>query len=204
MLRPAVGPTQPRIQWYWGVSLRGLSGRGLNPHKVSRLRMSGAIFLLLHVQTSCAQEQLQLKLTFMLSRSLSPQHGAYSGCRWRVAVNVLIKHWRTADRGWYYDLGFGGGNNDFLILKPTCCRNENFMTGCSSLRLWRSLFRAVSGINPHLCCCCLFNDAVGAQMIDVVTVASGRALALCRGTVSYCTTDGRQGTAHSGLDHFQG
>jgi hypothetical protein len=26
---------------------------------------------------------------------------------WRVAVNILNKQWRAADKGWSYNLGFG-------------------------------------------------------------------------------------------------
>jgi hypothetical protein len=52
----------------------------------------------------------------MISGSLSPRHGASSGCGWRkglriwrVAANTLNKQSRTADRGWSSSLGVGRG-----------------------------------------------------------------------------------------------
>jgi hypothetical protein len=55
----------------------------------------------------------------MISRSLSPWHGASSGCGWsnglriwRVAANTLNKQSRTADRGWSSSLGVGRGANN--------------------------------------------------------------------------------------------
>jgi hypothetical protein len=55
----------------------------------------------------------------VLSGSLSPRHGASSGCGWRngiqlwrVAVNILNKQSRTADKGWSYSLGVGRGANN--------------------------------------------------------------------------------------------
>jgi hypothetical protein len=55
----------------------------------------------------------------MLSRSLSPRHGASSGCGWRnglwiwrVAANTLNKHSRTADKRWPSSLGVGRGANN--------------------------------------------------------------------------------------------
>ena len=50
----------------------------------------------------------------VISGSLSPQHGASSGCGWRnclqiwrVAANVLNNQSRTADKGWSSRLGVG-------------------------------------------------------------------------------------------------
>jgi hypothetical protein len=50
----------------------------------------------------------------VISGSLSPLHGAYSGCGWRnglqicrVAANVLNKQSRTADMGSSFSLGVG-------------------------------------------------------------------------------------------------
>jgi hypothetical protein len=34
----------------------------------------------------------------VLGGSLSPQHGACTGCGWRVAVNALTKQPRTAEK----------------------------------------------------------------------------------------------------------
>jgi hypothetical protein len=55
----------------------------------------------------------------MLCGSLSPKHGASSGCSrrnyiqlWRVAVNVLNKQLWTDDKGWYSRLGLGHGAKD--------------------------------------------------------------------------------------------
>jgi hypothetical protein len=52
----------------------------------------------------------------MLGGSLSPQHGASSGCTWRnglqlwkVAVNILNKQLRTNDKGWSFSIGVGRG-----------------------------------------------------------------------------------------------
>jgi len=48
----------------------------------------------------------------LISRPLSPRHGASSGCGWRrrppiwtVAANILNKQSRTADKGWSFSLG---------------------------------------------------------------------------------------------------
>ena len=69
----------------------------------------------------CWEQQLfWLKaLESMISGSLSPQHGACSGCGWRnglhvwrVAVNILNKQSRTADKGWSSSLGVGWGDNN--------------------------------------------------------------------------------------------
>ena len=50
----------------------------------------------------------------IISGSLSPLHGASSGCGWRndlqiwkVAANILNKQSRTADKGWFSSLGVG-------------------------------------------------------------------------------------------------
>jgi hypothetical protein len=55
----------------------------------------------------------------MLSGSLSPRHGASSGCGWRnglqvwrVAANTFNKQSRTADKGWSSSLGVGRGANN--------------------------------------------------------------------------------------------
>jgi hypothetical protein len=40
---------------------------------------------------------------------LSPQHGVSSGCRWRVAANILNKQSWTANKGWSSSLGVGHG-----------------------------------------------------------------------------------------------
>jgi hypothetical protein len=55
----------------------------------------------------------------MLSGSLSPRHGASSGCGWsndlqlcRVAANTLNKQSQTADKGWSSSLGVGRGANN--------------------------------------------------------------------------------------------
>jgi hypothetical protein len=56
----------------------------------------------------------------MISGSLSPWHGASSGCGWRnglqlwrVAANILNKQSRTADKGWSSSLGVGRGANNY-------------------------------------------------------------------------------------------
>jgi hypothetical protein len=62
----------------------------------------------------------------VISGSLSPRHGASSGCGWRnglqiwkVAVNVLNKQSRTADKGWSCSLGVGrGANNSSRSRRP--------------------------------------------------------------------------------------
>jgi hypothetical protein len=55
--------------------------------------------------------------------SLSPRHGAFSGCKcknnlqiWRVAVNILNKESRTTDKGWSsgLEIGQGATNNSAL------------------------------------------------------------------------------------------
>jgi hypothetical protein len=50
----------------------------------------------------------------VISGSLSPRHGAFSGCGrsngfqiWKVAANILNKHSRTADKGWSFSLELG-------------------------------------------------------------------------------------------------
>jgi hypothetical protein len=55
----------------------------------------------------------------VLSGSLSPRHGASSGCGrrnglqlWRVAANTLNKQSRTDDKGWSLILGVGRGANN--------------------------------------------------------------------------------------------
>jgi hypothetical protein len=48
----------------------------------------------------------------MISGSLSPRHGASSGCGWRVAANILNKQSRTANKGWSSSLGVGRGANN--------------------------------------------------------------------------------------------
>jgi hypothetical protein len=55
----------------------------------------------------------------LLGGSLSPRHGASSGCGWRnglqlrrVAANTLNKQSRTADKGWSFSLGIGRGANN--------------------------------------------------------------------------------------------
>jgi hypothetical protein len=44
---------------------------------------------------------------------VSPQvaDGADGIQTWRVAVNILNKHWRTADKEWYSSFGVGRGAN---------------------------------------------------------------------------------------------
>ena len=56
----------------------------------------------------------------MISESLSPKHGASSGCRWRnglqiwsITVNILNKQSLTADKRWYSSLGVGRRANNF-------------------------------------------------------------------------------------------
>jgi hypothetical protein len=55
----------------------------------------------------------------MLGGSLSPQHGASSGCGWRnglqlwrVAANIMNTQLRTNDKGWSSSLGVGRGANN--------------------------------------------------------------------------------------------
>jgi hypothetical protein len=36
---------------------------------------------------------------------------------WRVDTNILNKHSRTADSGWYYSLGFGRGGQELPTVK---------------------------------------------------------------------------------------
>jgi hypothetical protein len=40
---------------------------------------------------------------------LSARHGASSSCGWGVAVNILNKQSRKADKGWSSNLGLGEG-----------------------------------------------------------------------------------------------
>jgi len=56
----------------------------------------------------------------LISWSLSPRHGASSGCGWRrrspiwrAAVNILNKQSQTADKGRSFSLGVGRGANNF-------------------------------------------------------------------------------------------
>jgi hypothetical protein len=56
--------------------------------------------------------------------SLSPRHGASSGCGWRnglhiwrVAANILNKQLRTADKGWSSSLGVGLGANNVTMVQ---------------------------------------------------------------------------------------
>ena len=58
----------------------------------------------------------------VISGSLSPRHGAYSGCGWRnvlqirrVAVHILNKQLQTDDKGWSSSLGVG---RDATISSP--------------------------------------------------------------------------------------
>ena len=60
----------------------------------------------------------------MICESLSPRHGASSGCGWRndlqlwrVAANILNKQSRTADKGWSSSLGVGRGANNSSAYK---------------------------------------------------------------------------------------
>ena len=60
----------------------------------------------------------------MISRSLSPRHGASSGCGWRngphiwrVAANISNKQSRTTDKGWSSSLEVGRGSNNSSPLK---------------------------------------------------------------------------------------
>jgi hypothetical protein len=55
----------------------------------------------------------------VVSGSLSPRHGASSGCGrrnglqiWRVAANSLNKQSRTADKGWSLSFEVGRGANN--------------------------------------------------------------------------------------------
>jgi hypothetical protein len=55
----------------------------------------------------------------VISGSLSPRHGASSGCGWRnglqiwkVAANILNKQSRTADKGWSSSFRVGQGANN--------------------------------------------------------------------------------------------
>jgi hypothetical protein len=52
----------------------------------------------------------------MLGGSLSPQHGASSGCGWRnslhLAANILNKQQRTNDKAWSSTLWVGCGANN--------------------------------------------------------------------------------------------
>jgi hypothetical protein len=55
----------------------------------------------------------------LISGSLSPRHGASSGCgwrngfqMWRVAANTLNKQSRTANKGWTSSFGVGLGANN--------------------------------------------------------------------------------------------
>jgi uncharacterized membrane protein len=55
----------------------------------------------------------------MIIWSMSPPHGASSGCGWRnglriwrVAANTLNKQSRTAEKGWPFSLGVGRGANN--------------------------------------------------------------------------------------------
>jgi hypothetical protein len=58
----------------------------------------------------------------MLGESLSPQHGASSGCGWinglqlwKVAANIFNKQLWTNDKGWFSSFGVGVGLTTFTI-----------------------------------------------------------------------------------------
>jgi hypothetical protein len=60
-----------------------------------------------------------INIYISISGSLSPRHGAFSGCGWRnglriwtVSENTLNKQSRAADKGWPSSLGVGRGANN--------------------------------------------------------------------------------------------
>jgi hypothetical protein len=66
----------------------------------------------------------------MLGGSLSPQHGASSGCGWkngllllRVDVNILDKQPWTNDKGWFSSVGVGHGANNSSPQKKFVTKN---------------------------------------------------------------------------------
>jgi hypothetical protein len=54
---------------------------------------------------------------------------------WRVAVNILNKQSRTADKGWSCGLRFGRGANNYKLKKIAILRNVHNCLGLG-LNLW--------------------------------------------------------------------
>jgi hypothetical protein len=75
----------------------------------------------------------------MSGGSLSPQHGASSGCEWRkgllhlwwVAENILNKQPQINDKGWSSSLAVGRGAND-----PSQQKNKFVRTISIEPRTW--------------------------------------------------------------------
>ena len=55
---------------------------------------------------------------------------------WRVAVNILNKQSRTADKGWSSSLGVGLGANNSSLLKRILLRNMHRQSLGPGLILW--------------------------------------------------------------------
>jgi hypothetical protein len=84
---------------------------------------------------------------FVWKCSLSPQHFASSGCRWRrrppdmgggVAANILNKQSRTVNKGWSYSMGVGRGANRSSPWKAILLRNVT-----QGLEIWRIIWKDI-------------------------------------------------------------
>jgi hypothetical protein len=121
----------------------------------------------------------------MISGSLSPRHGASSGCGWRnshliwrVAANTLKKQSRAADKGWSSSFGVGRGANNSSPISMD--RVFNYIAGkvffmlpplpllhyLAKIRkeIWQSYaallvdlpcFRTALAVRQDVCCSCL-------------------------------------------------
>jgi hypothetical protein len=69
----------------------------------------------------------------MLGASLSPQHGASSGCGWRVAANILNKQPLTNDKGWSSRIGVERGANNPFALKINMLRKTQYNLGSGKI-----------------------------------------------------------------------
>jgi hypothetical protein len=97
------------------------------------------------IRSRCRSFSKRKPCKTMISGSLSPRHGASSGCRWRnglriwrVAANTLNKQSRTAEKGWSSSLVVGRGANNSSPYKIVMLRNRSQSLG-PGLILWYNL-----------------------------------------------------------------
>ena len=85
--------------------------------------------------------------------SLSPRHGASSGCGWRnglqirrVAANILNKQSKTADKGWSTSFRFGRGVKNYSPLQLKTCYKSYTETLELDRDRWRAVVHAVMNL----------------------------------------------------------
>jgi hypothetical protein len=87
----------------------------------AEVKNGGVILPLLHKSSRRGANYTRVVLYHRYARdeSLSPQHGASSGCGrrnglqlWSVAANILNKQPRSNDKGWFSSLRVGRGTNN--------------------------------------------------------------------------------------------